>query len=155
MPLPNNTKTNELTPHWLICFSMLMLAIGYNLLCHFWGDEIRQPLPESERIVIRTALYVIAIALFPLTNLVRHILLKLNQTMPGEKTAEQRYLVTITITQSMIEVVTLFGLIMFLLGDDFNTLYIFTLMGVVGIYLHKPKRIEVLHIVEALARKSS
>lgn len=154
MPLPKNSTINELTPHWLICFFMLMLLMAYNLICHVWADEIRQPLPESERVIIRTVLYVIAIFLFPLTNLMRYILLRLNQTMPGEKTPEQRYLVTVIVTQSMIEVVTLFGPIMFVLGDDFNTLYIFTLLGAVGIYLHKPKRSEVKSIAEALAAKS-
>jgi len=104
--------------------------------------------------MIRSLLYVIAIALFPLTNLMRHILLRLNQTMPGEKTAEQRYLVTVIVTQSMIGVVSLFGLLMFILGDDINTLHIFTLMGAVGIYLHKPKQSEFQSVVYALTHKN-
>ncbi|WP_148261933.1 hypothetical protein [Methylomonas methanica] len=133
---------------------MLLFLLVYNVVCHLWGDEIRQPLEESQRILIRTIFYVIAIALFPLTNLLRFILLRLNQTMPGERTAEQRYLVTIIVTQAMIEIVSLFGFIMFLLGDDFNTLYIFTLLGVVGIYLHKPKREELQSIIDALALKN-
>jgi len=74
--------------------------------------------------------------------------------MPGERTAEQRYLITILVTQGAIEIVSLFGLIMFMLGDDFNTLYIFTLLGVVGIYLHKPKREELQSIIDALAVKN-
>lgn len=151
MPKPATETRNELTPHWLICAAMLMMLMIYNLICHQWGDDIRQPLDESHRILIRTILYVVAIALFPLTNLIRYILLRLNQTMPGQKTAEQRYLVTIIITQAMIEVVSLFGFVMFILGDDFNTLYIFTLLGVVGIYLHKPKQTEFQRIVAALS----
>lgn len=133
---------------------MLLFLLIYNVVCHLWGEDIRQPLEESQRVLIRTIFYVLAIALFPLTNLLRFILLRLNQTMPGEKTAEQRYLTTIIVTQGMIEVVSLFGLIMFLLGDDFNTLYIFTLLGVVGIYLHKPKREELQSIIDALAVKN-
>lgn len=109
---------------------------------------------ESQRVLIRTILYAITIALFPLTNLTRHILLRLNQTMPGPKSAQQRYLLTIIVTQSMIEVVSLFGLLMFILGDDFNTLYIFTLLGALGIYLHKPKLTEYQEIVRALTHHS-
>lgn len=154
MSNPSAEKSNALTPHWAICAAMLLFLLIYNLICHLWGAEIRQPLEESQRILIRTIFYVIAIALFPLTNLLRFILLRLNQTMPGERTAGQRYLVTIIVTQGMIEVVSLFGLIMFLLGDDFNTLYIFTLLGVVGIYLHKPKPEELQSIIDALAVKN-
>ena len=150
----SSDKTNTLTLHWLVCTAMLMLLLSYNLICHVWADDIRVNLPESQRVVIRTLLYVVAIALFPLTNLIRHILLRLNQTMPGNKTAGQRYLITVIVTQSMIEIVSLFGLLMFILGDEINTLYIFTLMGAVGIYLHKPKPTEFQSIVYALTHKN-
>jgi hypothetical protein len=154
MPTPSSQKPNELVLHWLVCAAMLLLLLAYNIFCHFWAADIRSSLDEPDRILIRTLFYVIAIGLFPLTNLMRHILLRLNQTMPGKKSAEQRYLVTIIVTQSMVEVVSLFGLVMFLLGDDFNTLYIFTLLGVVGIYLHKPKQSEFQAIVQALSAKN-
>lgn len=149
--LTSTLKTNNLTPHWLVCAVMLILLAVYNLICHLWAGEIRLDVPESDRILIRTTLYIIAIILFPLTNLIRHIFLRLNQTMPGEKNAEQRYLVTIIVTQSMIEAVSLFGPLMFLLGDDFNTLYIFTLLGVLGIYLHRPKQADLEDITTALS----
>ncbi|QPK62781.1 hypothetical protein IVG45_18405 [Methylomonas sp. LL1] len=145
---------NGLLPHWLICASMLLLLLAYNIFCHVWADPFRLNLEESQRVLIRTVFYAITIALFPLTNLVRHILLRLNQTMPGEKPAEQRYLVTIIATQSMIETVSLFGLVMFILGDDFNTLYIFSLLGAVGIYLHKPNQPELEAINQALSAKN-
>jgi len=151
MDVQNTDKRHPLTPHWLVCIAMLLLLIIYNLICHFGSDGLRLNLDEPQRVTIRTILYVITIVLFPLTNLIRHILLRLNQTMPGEKTAEQRYLITIIVTQSMIEVVSLFGLLMFMLGDDFNTLYIFSLLGTLGIYLHKTKSTEFQDIVSALS----
>ena len=153
MPYPSENN-KHLTLHWAICAAMLILLAVYNAVCHFWPDDIRINLDESQRVLIRTIFYVIAIVLFPLTNLMRHILLRLNQTMPGEKSAEQRYLVTIIVTQAMIETVSLFGFVMFILGDDYNTLYIFTLLGVLGIYLHKPKQIELQSIIYALSAKN-
>ena len=146
--------TNPLLPHWLICAAMLALLVIYNLICHIWADQLRHVLEESVRVTIRTTFYVITIALFPLTNLIRHILLRLNQTMPGDTSAERRYLLTIIVTQSLLELVSLFGLIMFLLGDDFNTLYIFSVLGLLGIYLHKPKPAEFQSIVSALTSKA-
>lgn len=152
--MPTSNNTNPLLPHWLICAAMLVLLIAYNLICHIWGDQFRHTLEESERVTLRTVFYVITIALFPLTNLIRHILLRLNQTMPGKNTAEQRYLITIIVTQCLLEPVSLFGLVMFLLGDDFNTLYIFSTLGLLGIYLHKPKPAEFQSIVYALTSKA-
>lgn len=152
--MSTSNPTNPLLPHWLICAVMLTLLIAYNLICHIWGDQFKHTLEESERVTLRTVFYVITIALFPLTNLIRHILLRLNQTMPGQTSAEQRYLITIIVTQSMLELVSVFGLVMFLLGDDFNTLYIFSVLGLLGIYLHKPKSTEFESIVSALTSKA-
>ena len=153
MPTFSSQKSTELLLHWLVCATMLLLLLAYNIICHFWADQIRINLEESQRILVRTIFYAITIGIFPLTNLIRHILLRLNQTMPGEKTAEQRYLLTIIVTQSIIESVSLFGLTMYMLGDDFNTLYIFSLLGTVGIYLHRPQQAELLSIVQALSVK--
>ncbi len=140
----------DLVPHWLVCVALLALLIAYNILCHFWGDEIRINLDEPQRILIRTILYGVTIVLFPLVNLLRHILLRLNQTMPGDKPARQRYLMTVVITLALIETVGVFGFLMFILGDDFNTLYIFSVLAALGIFLHKPNLDEYLAINEAL-----
>jgi hypothetical protein len=42
---------------------------------------------------------------------------------------------------------------MFILGDGFNTLYIFSVLAVLGIYLHMPKINEYLAIKAALIEK--
>lgn len=142
---------NPLRLPWLICIILFIGLIASIFACHYFADSIRMPIDESDRIFVRTALYALAIILFPLTNLMRHILLRLNQTMPGEKSANERYWLTILITQSMIESIGLFGPLMVVLGDDFNTLYIFSLMSALGIYLHRPKWQDYASIVDALS----
>jgi hypothetical protein len=148
-----DSHQNSLSAHWTICAMMFVLLIGYNAICHVYGEQIRVPIDESQRVIIRTVLYTIAIILFPLTNLMRHILLRLNQTMPGPRSASQRYLLTIVITQSMIESIGLFGPVMFVLGDDFNTLYIFSILGILGIFLHKPSDSDYNDIIDALSSR--
>lgn len=93
----------------------------------------------------------LAIIAFPITNLIRHIQLRLNQTMPGKKSAKSRYLLTIFVSMVLIEGVGALGFVMFLLGDDFNTLYIFTGLSALGLYLYRPKAEEYGKIVEKLA----
>lgn len=114
------------------------------------GAEIQINMDEDQRIVIRTILYTVTIFLFPLTNLIRHILLRLNQTMPGDNPARNRYLITTVITLLTIETVGIFGLAMFILGDSYNTLYIFTTLAVLGIFLHRPREEEYSQIIESL-----
>ena len=141
---------SELTLHWVIVGIMLSLLIIYNVICHIMGAEIQINMAEEQRVFIRTILYVVTIALFPFSNLLRHILLKLNHTMPGDNPAKKRYLTTTLITLLSIEIVGAFGFIMFILGDGYNTLYIFTTLGVLGIFLHCPREQEYDQIIEAL-----
>ncbi len=141
---------SELTWHWIITGFMLFMVIAYNIICHFAEPTISITLAEEQRILIRSIFYGISIFLFPLANLLRHILLKLNQTMPGDNSAKHRYLTTIIITLSLTCIIGIFGFIMFILGDGFNTLYIFSFLSILGIFLHKPKQKEYRQIIEAL-----
>ena len=150
----NLSTQSQLRSHWLVVVFLLLLLIAYNVVCHVWGGALRINLDESQREIIRTVLYGLAIILFPLTNLIRFILVRLNQTMPGEKSAQQRYFVTTTVALLLIETVAVFGFLMFIFGDDFNTLYIFSVLGALGLFLHRPKIEELAAIDQALSAKN-
>ena len=151
---PVQLKSDLFLP-WLIQGVMLASLVVYVIVCITLGDQIQQPLPEAQRVLIRTILYVVAIVTFPMTNLLRYIQLSLNQTMPfssiePEGEAKKRYLVTVIVSMSLIESVGIFGFVMFVLGDNFNTLYIFTGLSALGLFLYRPKVHEYTRIVEAL-----
>jgi hypothetical protein len=122
----------------------------------------QQQLLEAQRELFRTVFYVIAIMTFPLTNLIRHIQLRLNQTMPYsdkatrhddsvDPEAKARYLVTVIVSMSLIEVVGVYGFLMFIWGDGFNTLYIFTGLSALGLFLYRPKIEEYIEILDAIS----
>jgi hypothetical protein len=149
---------SDLTLPWVIVGMMLSMLAAYIVICHSLGEQLQQPLPETQRVLIRTVLYAVAIVTFPLTNLIRHIQLRLNQTMPRSRTAhganadaKRRYLATIIVSMSLIEAIGVFGLVMFILGDGFNTLYIFTGLSALGLFLYRPKTDEYSEIVDAIA----
>ena len=150
-----NIEKNELLPHWYVLGTMLVTLLVYVIVCHLYGHELQAPLPEERRVFIRTVFYAIAILAFPATNLIRHIQLRLNQTMPGNKSAKSRYLLTVIVSMLLIEGVGVLGFVMFMLGDDFNTLYIFTGLAVLGLYLYRPKQEEYASIVAALSARST
>jgi hypothetical protein len=141
---------------WVMVAIMAVVLAAWVLVCQILGERVQQPLPETQREVIRTVLYAIAIATFPLTNLLRHIQLRLNQTMPlsgraYQKAAKSRYLLTVIISMSLIQTIGIFGFIMFVLGDSFNTLIIFTVMAALGLFLYRPKWAEYAQVMAALA----
>jgi hypothetical protein len=156
--MPGNVKPEQLKADlifpWVIFGIMLVILAALLIVCLLLGEQIQQPLPEAQRVLIRTIFYVVAIITFPLTNLIRYIQLRLNQTMPfsqGTVTeAKRRYLVTIIVSMSLIESVGFFGLVMFILADNVNTLYIFLGLSALGLFLYRPKVEEYARIIEGL-----
>ena len=157
--MPDRIKSEPLTADlfvpWIIVGVMLTLLAALLIVCITIGESLQQPLPEDQRVLIRTILYVVAIVTFPMTNLLRHIQLRLNQTMPYEQAtpqtmAKKRYLVTVIVSLSLIESVGVFGPVMFILGDNFNTLFIFMGLSALGLFLYRPKTHEYASILDAL-----
>lgn len=149
---------SDLIPAWIVVGMMLAMLAAYIIICHTLGEQLQQPLPEAQRVLIRTVFYAVAIVTFPLTNLIRHIQLRLNQTMPcshatheAAAKANSRYLVTVIVSMSLVEVVGVFGLVMFVFGDGFNTLYLFTGLSALGLFLYRPKVDEYSEIIDAIA----
>lgn len=152
---PEQLKSGLFLP-WIVVGVMLSMLATYIIVCVTFGGQLQQPLPEAQRVVIRTILYAVAIVTLPLTNLLRHIQLRLNQTMPNANAkpvdeAKKRYLVTIIVSMSLIESVGIFGFVMFILGDSFNTLSIFAGLAALGLFLYRPKVHEFAAIIDALA----
>ncbi len=154
---PSSTQSEALRLPWLITGATISSLLLYVLLAHGMIGELQGhvALAEDQRIVIRTVFYLLAIVGLPITNLIRHVQVRLNQTMPGPATASRRYRVTVLVSMAQLEMIGLFGLVMFILGDDFNSLYIFNGVAALGIYLYRPKALEYSAIVSALAAKAS
>ncbi len=155
-PVDRNHRNADLILGWLFVGLMLLMLATYIIICHTFGEQIQQVMPEAQRLQLRTLLYAVAIIIFPLTNLTRHVQMRLNQTMPCTeadypRVAKSRYLTTVIVSLSLIEMVGIFGLIMFIVGDGFNTLYIFSGLSTLGLFLYRPKIEEYIGIIEALA----
>ncbi|MGR9086226.1 MAG: hypothetical protein ACU841_04030 [Gammaproteobacteria bacterium] len=153
-PIKPERLKSDLTVPWIFVAIIVVSQMAYLVFGHFYGNQFQLHLPDLQREWIRSVFYAVAIILFPLTNLIRHVMVRLNQTMPGDKPPKQRYLTTILVTLLLMESVGIMGLVIFLLGDDFNTLYIFSVLVFLGLYLYRPKLDEYSRIVEALSVKS-
>ncbi|MDD1606484.1 MAG: hypothetical protein LUO95_11775 [Methylococcaceae bacterium] len=158
-PIDHESLKSDLKLPNLIVGIMLVMLVTYLVICFTLGAELQEPLPEITRVKIRTALYVVAIVSFPMTNLLRHIQLRLNQTMPLTRLAyraeaKKRYLVTVIVSMTLMETIGAFGFVLFMLGDGRNNLIIFTALSVLGLFLYRPKLHEYSQIVDSLAIKN-
>lgn len=153
----SESKGSDFLPIWLAMAAMAVVLASAVMVCVVWPSEIRQAgwqLPEAQREVWRTVFYALMIVLFPLSNLVRFVLLRLNQTMPGSDASGKRYTSTVLIALAMVEPAGLFGVLMFAWGDGLNTLTIFAGLAALGFVIHRPKPDEYQTILEARAAKA-
>lgn len=151
-------KADLKLPNLIVGMMLATLAV-YLVICFRFGAELQEPLPEITRVKIRTVLYIITILTLPMTNLIRHIQLKLNQTMPlthqnYRTEAKKRYLLTVIVSMSLVETIGVFGFVLFMFGDGTNNLIIFTAVSALGMFLYRPKVEEYSQIVEQLAAKN-
>ncbi|MBT3813674.1 MAG: hypothetical protein HON51_03715 [Gammaproteobacteria bacterium] len=130
----------------------LISLIALVAICQIYGAKIQIGMDEQSRVFIRTVLYIVAITTFPAMKFIRHVLLRLNQTTKGNRPAKSRYLVTIIISMLVAISIGIYGFAMFVLGDSYNTLYIFAILSALAMYIYKPKVEEYQTIVESLAQ---
>ena len=144
---------------WIITSNVVILLCISLFLSQKNIHWQHQPFSTADLILGRTGCYISAILLLPITNLLRYIFLRLNQTMPPLKSmqnlsrlARARYTLTVTVSQSIMVLIGGFGAIMFLLGDSVNTLYILTSVAALGVFLYRPKITEYQNIIDALTQ---
>ena len=128
--------------------SLLFLGVLITL-CHVYADAIQIHWEEQDRVIIRTVLYSVAMLTFLVMKFVRHVSLQLNMKS-SDKPAKSRYLKTIIVSMGIAETIGLYGVVMFSLGDGFNTLYIFSVLAGLAMFLYRPKVEEYRMILEAV-----
>jgi len=149
-------QSNPLRLPWLISSSVLILLSISVAFSHYCSTEWQQPLAEESRIFWRTVFYVVTLLTLPVTNLLRHIFLRLNQTMPPlestnlECVVRTRYALTVSVSMFAMLFIGCLGATIFYLGDGFNTLHILTGIAGLGVFLYRPKFDEYQKINDAL-----
>lgn len=131
----------------------LISLMGLLVICHIYAEKIQLGLVEQQRVIIRTVLYVVAIMTFPLMKFIRHVMLRLNQRKNSNRSVKSRYRLTIIVSMLVAESIGLYGLIMYVLGDSYNTLYIFIMMSALAMFLYKPNLQEYKGLLENLSEQ--
>ena len=151
----HNSQT-RLRTAWLIWASMLSMLAVYLLIAHFWGSQIRIRADlETSLIAIRTVFYVIALATFPFINLLRRKMAcypsrrRWHHDSDIQALRYERYYLTVVIVSlTLAETIGVWGFLLFVLGDNLQTLYLFCGMSALAIVLYRPKADELEQLIE-------
>lgn len=139
---------------WLV-WSGFMLSIGlYVGIFFYFGPQLR--IESSVPLIpLRTGFYILVILLFPLIRGLKNRVMGLRsaraikrQVPPPQSPPFNRYLAATVVALAFAEFIALPGLILFILGDDSRTFFIFLILSSVAMALHRPRESEYLLLKE-------
>jgi F0F1-type ATP synthase membrane subunit c/vacuolar-type H+-ATPase subunit K len=148
---------------WIIWAGIFVSLFVYALICHLWGDGIRgNAMPNFPLDLMRNVLYGVAIFTLILTHFLRKFMLTIRsggsvptslrpQSDLTQSSLISRYATSMIISLALSESIGLYGFVLFLLGDNFRTLYIFVGISAIALFFYRPKREE----IETLALRES
>lgn len=140
--IENKQPVEKLSGIWVCWISLIIILISVTVFYDFTGDQYRLNISETPPEFLRTILYAITIITFPLSNVLRHIMNRLNQTMPDAGSAKLRYTKTCLSLMLIACSIACYGVYLYLFGDTINTLYIFSSLSALAFWLYRPKQEE-------------
>ena len=136
---------------WVIWIAILASLVIYIFICHFIGAEIRQNAPPDFPIDrLEKILYAVALATFLLAFFLRRLMVSsrlsgaqglVAKPLSGSSQPPYlaRYTIAVVISLALAESIGIYGLVLFFLGQDFQTLYIFIAASALAMILFRPK----------------
>ena len=143
----------QLQVMWIIWAGMLGALVVYVSICLLGGDVIRGSTSSLPLDLIRDILYGIAILTVILTHFLRNFILagrsggsepmSLKPPSPADQSAVVgKYVTAMIVSLALSESIGIYGLVLFLLGADLRTVFIFNGIAALAMFIYRPKREE-------------
>ena len=140
----------------------MLISLGiYVLVCHLVIDGIRQSVDSDLTFsMLKNILYGVAIFTLFVAHFVRKFILtpragvseNISEQTPPVKDPSQlmgKYTIAMLLSLAFSEMIGIFGLVLFFLGDSFQTLYIFIGISALGMFHYRPRQGEIDKILTA------
>ncbi len=145
--------SKELRTLRIIWYAMLGSLAIYLFICLQFEDALHNPQGlELPLDVIKNALCVVAAIEILLGSLFRRFLLKVSSqkndaTRRSNANPLARYTLIVVISLAIADSIGIYGLVLFMIGADFQTLYIFLFLAALMMFWHRPKTEEYEQLV--------
>ncbi|MFH1351726.1 MAG: hypothetical protein ABII26_12455 [Pseudomonadota bacterium] len=147
-----------------IIWAAMIGSLGiYLIIVHFIGKEIQfGEMPKATYDMMRYALMGLGVVILFLAQYVRKLILKgglgtttSNSISPAHGSALGRYTAAVIISLAMSESVGIFGLLLFFLGRDFQTFYLFLAFSAIAMVVYRPKMEELESLSEPTGQEGN
>lgn len=135
----------------IIWVAMLLSLGAYVAVGQLAGDSIRQGISDSMPLdTIRTILFGVSVVELIGIHYVRKTMLRLSRGTAQQAVA-QRYSVTSIISYAVSESIGIYGLVLYFLGDDIQSLYVLMGISALAMVYYRPK----YEVLKDLVRKAA
>ncbi len=146
-----------------IIWGAMLLSLGiYVFVCHFIGSQAARPMGENFPVdLLRNILYVISAAELFLIHFLKKIMLKAPAAgQPADTPARKetanvhpavgKYTAAMIVCYSIAESIGIYGVVLFFLSLDYETLYVFIFISAVAMVFFRPKFEELEQLAAAM-----
>jgi F0F1-type ATP synthase membrane subunit c/vacuolar-type H+-ATPase subunit K len=152
---------------WVIWAGIFGTLFIYVFICHQLGDKIRSAASANFPLdLMRNILYGISIFTLILTHFLRKLILAGRPGGPGPMTSKPpslsnqpsllaKYTTAMLVSLGLSESIGIYGLVMFLLGESLQTLYMFMGISALAMFFCRPKREELETLAIAMQTKEA
>ena len=138
----------------IIWFAMLMSLGIYLFVGIRLGTNVQSSIDGDALGIFRTALYAMAFAVLIATWYIRKLILsgKTETTQPAQvlkHPALQKYSAAMIVALAMSESIAIYGLVLFILGKNATDLYLLILISAAAMVMYRPRKDEMLTLVQA------
>lgn len=153
---------NVMRTLWTIWGAMLVSLLIYVFICHQFGEKIKVPgNPDFPLELFKNILYGVAVLTLIIARFVRKIMMSSGFEggqaalfSPASSTNRPsyiaRYTSAVVISLALSESIGIYGLVLFILGRDINSLYLFIAVSAVAMFYFRPKTEELETMAVAL-----
>ena len=150
---------------WFIWTGMLGSLLIYIIVCHQLSAGIKSSVGDDSFIkTFKGILYVIVVAELFIIYYFRKLMLKVRiskakapysqtRSVVGQPPFVMKYTLVVIISLGIAESIGIYGLVLFFIGDSFQTLYTFIVVSALAMIFYRPKREELERLAMAYKKR--
>jgi hypothetical protein len=145
---------------WIIWLALMGSLLIYLYIAHAFGDEIMPPMGQDFPLeLLRNIFYGLSVIMLIAAHFLRRFIMNAKSTGVSSELFKYRtqsnqplfiakYTTAVMVSLALGESIAIYGLVLFLIGAEYQTFYIFLAISTLGMFYFRPKRAE----LEELAR---
>lgn len=155
----DNREREEIEKGWKSIYIMWIVMLSavfiYLIIGLYLKDGLQSTIAEGNLEILRYVLYAISIITFISISYVRRLILESknignNQSIISNNSAVARYTIAIIVSLALAESISIYGLVLFVLGKNTSDLYLLIFISAFAMIYYRPFKEQMIKLVNEM-----